>query len=100
VSRSKLWIAVAVLGLSGAGCKQGFGERCQVKSDCEDGLICSQSEPKTCGGSDDQQLDAEVPILLPDAPEIDAAPDATPDAPPDAAPDAPSDAPLDATAVP
>jgi hypothetical protein len=100
VNRSKLWIAVAVLVLSGTGCKQGFGERCQVKSDCEDGLICSQSEPKVCGGSDDQQLDAEVPILLPDAPDVDAAIDAPADAAPDAPPDAPSDAPLDAPAGP
>lgn len=23
-----------------AGCKQGVGERCQVQSDCDDGLLC------------------------------------------------------------
>ena len=23
-----------------AGCKQGVGERCQVQSDCQDGLLC------------------------------------------------------------
>ncbi len=23
-----------------AGCKQGVGDRCQVQSDCDDGLIC------------------------------------------------------------
>ena len=23
-----------------AGCKQGVGDRCQVMSDCEDGLVC------------------------------------------------------------
>lgn len=23
-----------------AGCKQGAGERCQVQSDCDDGLLC------------------------------------------------------------
>ena len=27
-----LWLA--------AGCKQGVGERCQVQSDCNDGLLC------------------------------------------------------------
>jgi hypothetical protein len=23
-----------------AGCKQGLGDRCQVQSDCDDGLLC------------------------------------------------------------
>jgi hypothetical protein len=23
-----------------AGCKQGVGDRCQVQSDCDDGLLC------------------------------------------------------------
>ncbi len=23
-----------------SGCKQGVGERCQVQSDCDDGLLC------------------------------------------------------------
>ncbi|HEX6839553.1 MAG TPA: hypothetical protein VF334_23410 [Polyangia bacterium] len=23
-----------------SGCKQGLGERCQVQSDCDDGLLC------------------------------------------------------------
>ena len=26
--------------LLAAGCKQGVGERCQVQSDCDDGLLC------------------------------------------------------------
>jgi hypothetical protein len=26
--------------LFAAGCKQGVGERCQVQSDCDDGLLC------------------------------------------------------------
>lgn len=26
--------------LLAAGCKQGIGERCQVQSDCDDGLLC------------------------------------------------------------
>jgi hypothetical protein len=31
-----LVLAAALLG----GCKQGVNERCQVQSDCDDGLIC------------------------------------------------------------
>lgn len=27
-----------------AGCKQGAGERCQIDDDCEDGLVCSESQ--------------------------------------------------------
>jgi hypothetical protein len=30
-----------------AGCKQGKGERCQVESDCEDGLTCVLSAGST-----------------------------------------------------
>jgi hypothetical protein len=30
---------VASLGMLGA-CKQGVGDRCQVQSDCDDGLLC------------------------------------------------------------
>ncbi len=30
---------LAPLGLV-AGCQQGVGDRCQVQSDCQDGLIC------------------------------------------------------------
>ncbi len=26
--------------LLAAGCKQGLGDRCQVQSDCDDGLLC------------------------------------------------------------
>jgi hypothetical protein len=36
-------IAVGLVAapLALAGCKQGVGDRCQVQSDCDDGLICS-----------------------------------------------------------
>jgi hypothetical protein len=32
----------SLVGMLGGlpGCKQGVGDRCQVNSDCEDGLIC------------------------------------------------------------
>ena len=33
-----LLLLAAPLGL--AGCKQGINDRCQVQSDCDDGLIC------------------------------------------------------------
>jgi hypothetical protein len=37
-------LLVAAIALSSsfvlAGCKQGIGDRCQVTSDCEDGLFC------------------------------------------------------------
>jgi hypothetical protein len=77
----KLSAAIAALGLAVAAggiaaCfKQRQGERCQVESDCEEGLTCNKGkDPSVC---DDEQsgmaIDAELP---PDAP-----PDA-PDAPP------------------
>jgi len=61
------WIAIILAaGLGLAGCKQGLGERCQVTADCDDGLTCSQAEPKTCGGLNEQQIDATIPPM--DAP--------------------------------
>lgn len=32
-----------VLALALAACEQGVGERCQVQSDCEDGLVCNKA---------------------------------------------------------
>jgi len=83
------WISIALVTASLAGCKQGLGERCQVDSDCSDGLSCSQAAPKTCGGDNHEQEDAEIPVQNPPDAELDAAPDATPDAAIDAPPDAP-----------
>jgi len=78
----KQWIAIALVSVATWGCKQGQGERCQVDSDCTDGLTCSQAEPKTCGGNNSNEFDAELPI---DSAPTDAAPiDDAPDAPPDA----------------
>jgi hypothetical protein len=54
----------ALLSVLTAGCKQGRGERCQVNSDCESPLICSNAEPKTCVGTsdgEDSPIDAAVP---------------------------------------
>jgi hypothetical protein len=55
-----------------AGCKQGEGQRCQVQSDCDDGLTCNVGE-HLCRATSTSAVDA-----LP---------------PPDAAIDAPVDAP-------
>ena len=85
----KQWIAIAVVSVAAWGCKQGQGERCQVNADCANGLICTQAEPRTCGGNNSNMFDADLPEAgAPDAP-IDAAPiDAAPidAAPIDAAP--------------
>ena len=34
------WLIVGAALFTLAGCKQGAGDRCQVQSDCEDGLLC------------------------------------------------------------
>jgi Carboxypeptidase A inhibitor len=34
------WLIVGAALITLAGCKQGVGDRCQVQSDCEDGLLC------------------------------------------------------------
>jgi len=87
-SSASTFIAMATLAaaLILGACKQGAGERCQVNDDSADGLTCSQAEPKICGGSDVEQIDAEVPPQqeagVMDA-AVDAAIDAAIDAPPD-----------------
>jgi hypothetical protein len=79
---TKKLIALALISVSSAfafgiaGCKQGSGERCQVDADCADGLKCSQSEPKTCGGDNMVQEDA-----IPPPQPVDAAIDAAIDGP-------------------
>jgi hypothetical protein len=64
-------LGLGLLTLGGiASCKQGEGERCQVQTDCEDGLECNEAEG-VCRSFQAGDLDAQPP---PDAP-IDA-PDA------------------------
>lgn len=65
----RLVLVTATLFLTtSSGCKQDEGERCQVTSDCADGLVCSASEPSICvtpgttGGDDGGTPDAEDPI--------------------------------------
>jgi hypothetical protein len=87
--RSIRLVGALTLVLAGlAGCKQGEGERCQIDSDCEEGLICSTSNstcvPKGVTTDAGPTIDAP-PATTPDAGIPDAgAPDATP-ATPDAA---------------
>jgi hypothetical protein len=59
-----------------ASCKQGEGQRCQVQSDCEDGLQCNVGE-----GVCRAVLSGDVDALPP------------PDAPPNSSIDGPVDAP-------
>jgi len=50
-----LFVVVAL-----AACKQGLGDRCQVNSDCSDGLICSAATG-TCESPTSTGIDASVP---------------------------------------
>jgi hypothetical protein len=78
--------ALLLAGLAAVGCSQGLGDRCQIDTDCESGLVCSLAD-QTCQSPVSAQSDGGG---LPDAtPHVDA--DLTPDA---AVPDA---APVDAT---
>jgi hypothetical protein len=81
-----------LLAVGAAGCKSGEGERCQITTDCEDGLVCAESTD-TCvesvsGGGDggiDAPIDAsEADAMVIDAMVIDAVPEI--DAEIDAAP--------------
>jgi hypothetical protein len=63
-----------------AGCKQGVGDRCQVQSDCADGLQCvlpASGSPQTGGTCQPPGgQDAGLPDLLPTM-DISVAPDMT-----------------------
>jgi hypothetical protein len=85
-----VYLALSMSLLALPACKQGQGERCQVDSDCEDGLLCAPAT-KTCEHTASGGFDAS-----PDAIPIDAGIDAMPDAAPmpDAMPDAMVDAAL------
>ena len=62
-------LIVAAALLTFAGCKQGINDRCQVDSDCQDGLLCfytgnapnpavgGQCEPTTFQGFDASTTD-------------------------------------------
>lgn len=60
-------------GISIAACKQGDGERCQVQSDCDNGLVCTGEG--LCKTVNAGQIDAPpVPPPPIDAPLGDALP--------------------------
>jgi hypothetical protein len=109
-------LPILVLLVSGlAGCKQGLGERCELDSDCESGLLCSTGSARTCENPALSVPDAstdlrDAPVIpdarfipdggglgsVPDAPPIVDAPEPVVDAPP-----APVDAPtIDAAPTP
>ncbi|HTR56315.1 MAG TPA: hypothetical protein VMJ10_36830 [Kofleriaceae bacterium] len=63
-------VLVVVLAAAAlAACKQGKGDRCQVNSDCADGLVC-KAATGTCDSSTETGIDAAIP------PQVDAAVDA------------------------
>ena len=85
-------VAAAIVAAASVvtACKQGKGDHCQIKDDCESGLVCTtlgfceseQISPPQDAGIPDARADADLTVL-----------DATPDAPPATA-DAGADAAL------
>jgi len=79
---------LAMLGLLSAplslgACRQGVGERCQVTSDCDDGLLCvlpaggtpqSGGTCSTSGGSSDMTA-TDVDMTMAEPPDMTATPD-------------------------
>ena len=68
-----LLLAVSALGglVVVGGCKQGQGDRCQVKADCDQGLTCNQAlKPPVCQAEGNAGgIDALPPLDAPDAPD-------------------------------
>ena len=71
--RRLVTLAIVLSPLALAGCKQGVGDRCQVMSDCEDGLICvlpaggTPQSGGTCqpqGGGQDAGVTTDLPIAV------------------------------------
>jgi hypothetical protein len=88
------WLPLVMAAALWGGCKQGVNERCQVQSDCDDGLICvlpaggTPQSGGTCqpnGGSavdmstgDDLSMPGDMampPDLLPPPPDLTELPD-------------------------
>jgi hypothetical protein len=75
------FLALALSALAWAACKQKEGDRCQIDSDCEDGLVCNKATQQ-CSRSGGGGIDATIPIDAPDAATgLDAPIDAMIDAP-------------------
>jgi hypothetical protein len=43
-------VFAAALAAAAAGCKQGSGDRCEINSDCDDGLLCDTAAGDNSGG--------------------------------------------------
>ncbi|MDB4963653.1 MAG: hypothetical protein JWP01_3652 [Myxococcales bacterium] len=87
-SRIRRFLALGLCAIGAAvvlsgGCKQGEGERCQAREDCESPLVCNLATLTCSNESSTGQIDATVQ----DGPPADAAVDAI---------DAASDAAIDA----
>jgi hypothetical protein len=53
--------ALVLFALSGAACKQGLGERCELNSDCGDGLKCSGGDGTTMADSGNHCVSTSAP---------------------------------------
>ena len=104
-------LALAVgLGGAAAGCKQGSGDRCEIMSDCDDGLYCDLAAGDNSGGvcrpssvavdSGAGPTDAAHDASAMEAVEGpgDAAGEGAPDAPADTPPDVSTETGVDAPA--
>ena len=62
---------IALTLVAASGCKQGSGDRCQLNSDCQDGLTCVVSpnatlaEGGTCQSTTAPAVDAAAPDATP-----------------------------------
>jgi hypothetical protein len=59
LAHTAMWVFLSVAGCALSGCSQGKGEACQIKRDCEDGLMCCISGGQvrgTCQLSDECAL--------------------------------------------
>ncbi len=54
----KRWMLFVVFVV--AACKQGPGDRCQINSDCQAGLVCNSTRQVCQGPSDGGLADAPV----------------------------------------
>ena len=53
-------VALLIAAAGTAGCKQGVGERCQVREDCTPPLICNMAT-QTCADMAGGDIDASIP---------------------------------------
>ncbi len=61
-ARGVFAFGLLALSLGGAGCKQGIGDRCQLDSDCQDGLTCvlPAGQSLAVGGTCEGPVDGSV----------------------------------------